>query len=48
MENKRTTIYITAKNRIGCRAPTALNDLDFIMPDFGVFSMFGFFSLEPG
>jgi hypothetical protein len=37
MEKKSTTTYITAKNRIGCRAPMEETDLVFISPDFSRF-----------
>ena len=34
MERKRTTTYITAKKRIGCRAPTEVKFLAFIQYRF--------------
>ncbi len=35
MEKNSTTTYITAKNRIGCSAPTVADLLVLIIPDFG-------------
>jgi hypothetical protein len=47
IEKNKTTTYITAKNRIGCKAPIEVTDLDFIVR-FLVFSnsywMFAVFS----
>jgi hypothetical protein len=34
MEKSKTTIYMKAKKRIGCSAPTDVKDLAFISPDF--------------
>jgi hypothetical protein len=42
MEKNSTTTYITAKKRIGCRAPTVVDLLVLIIPDFG-FQKFGFY-----
>jgi hypothetical protein len=40
MANNKATAYITAKNRIGCKEPIGLKDLDFIQFGFLVFSGF--------
>ena len=38
MEKNSTTMYITAKKRIGCNAPIDVTVLVFMSPDFNGFS----------